>query len=215
MSYNFTMSFLHAENKAEAYTAADRLAKAILEPNVATAILKSNLFSFLFQANQIIKKQIAGPTAYHLESWLVSSFMVRCTYWPEHRLLGISGDWPKQCLGLTGKPVFFQNSTDQDYELELWPELPFFQERIKIAQSISDEEVAKSMDVETSDMDGHPAYYRLSSLYQRIFDDLDLNDWLYNTNDSFERFAMSGIVNSDVLFKLSTRARMVIQEMDL
>lgn len=43
MSYSFTMSFLPAENKAEAYAAADRLAKAVLEPATATAILKNKL----------------------------------------------------------------------------------------------------------------------------------------------------------------------------
>ena len=102
----------------------------------------------------------------------------------------------------------FQNGTDQDYDEELWPKLPFFQEQIEAVKKLSVKEMARTADLDPADLERNPEYWSRSTIYQKIADALKLDTWLYSFKEpaNFERFAMNGITCSDMSNELFTRA---------
>lgn len=209
MSYSFEMAFMSATDKTEAFAKADQFVKILMEPQNAKKMIQSNLLYFMRSAQLSRGQEPSGPSAYYLEAWLSAIFTVRFTYWPEHKLLGIlGGAWPESCLALTAGTILFQNGTDQDYDEELWPKLPFFQEQIEAAKKLSVKEMAQTADLDPADIERNPEYWRRSTIYQKIADVLKLDTWLYYFKGSgnFERFAMNGINCSDMSTELFTRA---------
>lgn len=210
MSYGFTMSFLNAENEAEALLKAKHFSFELMTQESAGEHIRDNLIYFRRVAGIKNDDKVGSKESRLLEYWLYSQFSVQCTYWPQHKLLAITGDrWPKNCEKLTAGSILFQDSTDQDYPLEDWPStIPFFQERVTQAQNMSDAEIIAASDLyiqETGSKD-EITYARRDFLYKRIFKDLDLNNWLYGGEGEFQRFAMSGITNWRMAQDLFSRA---------
>lgn len=209
MSYSFEMAFMSAMDKTEAFVKADQFVKTLMKPQNAKKMIQSNLLYFMRCAKLSRGQQPSGPSACYLEAWLSTIFTTRFTYWPEYKLLGIlGGEWPKSCLDLTAGTILFQNGTDQDYDEELWPKLPFFQEQIEAAKKLSVKEMAQTADLDPADIERNPEYWRRSTIYQKIADVLKLDTWLYYFKGSgnFERFAMNGINCSDMSTELFIRA---------
>lgn len=208
MSYAFHMAFLPAGSLFEAYAKADGMAKALLDEKAAAALLKKTLPHFLDRAGLLSGLRIRGAAAHHLEDWLYPAFTIRCTFWPEHSLLGVSGRGDPSLLPAdAGKPVLFQDSTDQDYPYDDWPELPFFQERIARAMLADCSEIAR-MFQEGPDSDKELPYYRRVYCYRTIAEDLHVKDWLYERpTNVFRRFSMCGISSGGNLAALVRLAR--------
>lgn len=209
MSYSFEMAFMSAMDKPEAFAKADQFVKTLMEPENTKKMIHSNLLYFMHYVKLPRGQQPSGLSACYLEAWLSTIFTVRFTYWPEHKLLGIlGGAWPESCLDLTAGTILFQNGTDQDYDEELWPKLPFFQEQIEAAKKLSVKEMARTADLDPADIERNPEYWRRSTIYQKIADVLKLDTWLYSFKETanFERFAMNGINCSDMSTELFTRA---------
>lgn len=214
MGYSFWMSFIHAESKAEAFLKANEFMSAVMTRSSVNELLRENLILFRRSASQKVDFENNVQLSDLLSNWLYRLFSIRCTYWPQHNLLGIAGArWPECCTKLTAGMVLFQNGTDQNYECDLWPNtIPFFQKRIEVICAMSDEEIVQENNlIDESDYnDERIAYARRSLLYRRIFDDLDLNSWLYEKSGQFERFAMSGITRFDDEMNLYTRAKAML-----
>lgn len=209
MSYSFEMTFMSAKDKVEAFAKADQFVKTLMEPENAKEMIQGNLLYFMHCAKLSRGQQPSGPSACHLEAWLSTIFTVRFTYWPEYKLLGIlGGAWPESCLALTAGTILFQNGSDQDYDEDLWPKLPFFREQIKAVETLSIKEMAKVADLDPADIEEDPEYWRRSTIYQKIANTLKLDTWLYSFKESanFERFAMNGITCSDMSTELFTKA---------
>lgn len=131
------------------------------------------------------------------KNWLYSLFNFRFAYWPEFGILGC-------CIaeGYHGNELFplsmyFQNSTDQNYEYSEWAAgmIPYFVSHIVCAQNATWDDIKAVMDVDASDIaSGVPSDYdRKSYLYNSVFSELQLNDWLYGKEGNFTRFAINGI----------------------
>lgn len=209
MSYSFEMTFMSAMDKTNAFAKADQFVKSLMEPENAKKMIQSNLLYFMHYAKLSQGQQPSGLSACYLEAWLSTIFTARFTYWPEHKLLGIlGGAWPEKCLALTAGTILFQNGTDQDYEEELWPKLPFFREQIEAVEKFSVKEMAQIADLDPADIEKNPEYWRRSTIYQKIANTLKLDTWLYSFREpaNFERFAMNGITCSDMSTELFTRA---------
>ena len=189
------LSFMRAEDKAEALLKAEQFASTLV--NSSSAHLRNNLLYFRRIAGVNNGTEMQPKDTRLLEYWLNSLFSVQCTYWPQYKLVAISGEkWPNDCEKLIEGSVLFQNGTDQDYSLEEWPAaIPFFQERIAQIQRMSDDEILKASDFYYEDDKESVDYARRNLLYNRIFQDLDLDKWLYGGEGAFQRFAMSGITN--------------------
>lgn len=109
------------------------------------------------------------------EAWLHSLMTIKFIYWKKFNLLGVvASEAPKGWFG-----VCFQNSCDQDYELSSWPKLKFFKDIIQSVNKMSDEEIFKQID-EDYDEDLDVEYWRLTTVYEKIFSELCLNQWLYS-----------------------------------
>lgn len=212
MSYSFEMLFIPIESKLDGYEKADRFVQTLMEVPTANEHVRNNLLYFVRQSHLKPGESMPGPGAYHFEDWLSAIFTARFTCWPEYHLLGVlGGNWPEKCLEMASRAVLFQNGTDQDYEFECWPKLPFFRERINKVGGLSDEELAKRMDLEVSDIQRDINYWQRSAAYLDIFKDLALNSWLYGDKGPvpFNQFAMNGILSGDMSTTVFARAHAI------
>lgn len=130
-------------------------------------------------------------------NWLYSLFNFRFTYWPEYGILGccIAEDYyGKDLFPLS---VYFQNATDQNYDYSKWSAgmIPYFVNHIACAQNATWDDIKSVMDIDVSDIttDAPLDYDRKSYLYNSIFCELQLNNWLYGREGNFQRFAINGI----------------------
>jgi len=216
MSYSFGMTFFHVNNLEDAFCKARNFAAEMVTPESAKELLIDNMRFTLNRFKRKAREETDNAITVYLDDWLASLFTVRFTYWPEHDLLGATGDrWPKKCIEQADGSVFFQNSTDQDYQFEWWPgKIAFFQERIAAIKDLPDSEIKKlglvDTDIPEEDLQEALDYARRSLLYKKVYTDLHLENWLYGPDGGFQRFAMSGIASSDIAFSLYNRARVMI-----
>jgi hypothetical protein len=145
----------------------------------------------------------------------------RFMWWPKQKLLGIIGG--DSFLEKDGwKNIYFQNSTDQDYEYVEWANIcPAFDEIVEKCKNISDESIQEvADDITLEDYDTaelfaeHCEYQRRSSAYQSIFQMLDIESVLYGHGKSevYEYFAMNAIPDNDTYFLLEIYARSLAQK---
>lgn len=209
MSYSFGMTFFEAKNKLETYEKATEFVTALISMKTAMEYVRQNAIYFqrLLFKDEI--RDIDCQIARLLDPWLSQLFTIRCTYWPQHNLLGITGDeWPEACKNLAAGSVYFQNSTDQDYEYECWPTaITFFKERVDAVKRMTDDEVQQISELNCDDIE----YVRRSLVYQTIAKDLTLDDWIYRGAGDYLRFAMSGITNGNILLDLYPRCSALLK----
>lgn len=195
MSYEFQMQFTKAESKFEAYTFLHTLSSALTTTNNAHTNL-NNLLPYAISRFDYFGRKFDpcdSVCRLWLQEWIRGAFEVRSVYWPEHRLLGILGGNYGHVMDMSS-PVMFQNGTDQDYSLEYWPKLDVFQDIIAQVRTIPDAEVLRELwGEDAAELSDDVEYARRSLIYDRVFDALDLDNWLYGRNGRFERMCMSGI----------------------
>ena len=157
--------------------------------------------------------------------WLENLFKFRFLYWPKYQLLGLVGsnriDDPAFPMSM-----YFQNSTDQNYDFQEWLEgkIPFFKEYVARIQNIP---FVRLMDTcrdywdEDTDLSNPEIelYMRQSLLYQRIFSALELQSWLYADDSKkdvpYIQFTLSGIQDMDEAFALHNILKDVKKKMQL
>ena len=107
MSYGFMLSFMRAEDKAEALLKAEQFASTLV--NSSSAHLRNNLLYFRRIAGVNNGTEMQSKDTRLLEYWLNSLFSVQCTYWPQYKLVAISGEkWPNDCEKLIEGSALFQ-----------------------------------------------------------------------------------------------------------
>jgi len=105
--------------------------------------------------------------------WLMRVMTRKFLYWKQYSLLGVVGTTPN-IEGLKGYSVYFQNSTDQDYEYAGWPPFKFFKDTIRDVKSMTSADVLKELDWGDDDELPDDGYYRRTAVYKRIYDTLGL-----------------------------------------
>ena len=207
MSYAFNMFFTECRQE-------DVMDKCLMtvENIMANAkeYMKDN--SFFMPYNKFDLEGMRYKHAF-TDAYLYRLFNFRFVYWPEHKLLGFSHfegnikDLIKEQFPMC---IYFQNSCDQDYEHATWNGISLFEEYVERAKTMSAQEIVSNSDGYYSDRDVEDIeedieYYRRAIVYRMIFNDLNLNDWLYGReNDSFKRFAINGINSMERLLDLNS-----------
>lgn len=225
MSYAFNMSFATAANEKEAFVLARRYVEKCMEEKNAKKIIEDNDLYIPSSRFDTIGEEARGIANFADKYWLESLFKFRFLYWPKYELLSIVGG------NLINDPTFpmtmyFQNSTDQDYDFQEWLEgnIPFFKEHVEFIQNIP---FIRLMDtckdwfddgVDFSDPKIE-AYMRQSLLYNRIFSALELKSWLYADDSeketSYIQFALSGIQDMYEASELYTMLKSVKKTTEL
>ena len=131
MSYHIDLSFKAVESREEAMDLGVRFSRMVAESPYADKLIHDNICYAIRQCSG----DESGNT---MRGWLYSLFNVQLWYWPQHKLVAIIGrDWPDACMEAFGlQPHEFQNSCDQDYEFESWPDMEFFQKEISRAKTM-------------------------------------------------------------------------------
>ena len=141
--------------------------------------------------------------AYLDEYWLNTVFTSRFVYWPDYNLLGVSGyKLPGEIENWFDGHFSFQNSSDQDYDYDQWPTgIDHFTARIDRVKNADDGRLFEYVDglmgeYSIEEIKADPEYFKKVCIYDMIYEDLQLNDWLYNRdNPAFYQFSINAINN--------------------
>ena len=217
MSYSFGMCFKRIKNKKAAYDFALAFTKKCYE----------NADEMLEQEKHYIpthRKYVFGENAYKFNDvdrfWLYDVFNIRFIYWKKYKLLGIIGDnYPKECMNMIDTSVYFQNSTDQDYDYETWgKKIPLFnlliwQYKYKNAKQVLKKKNKEYDDYTLEEITKNLDYHRKTLVYSTIYEKLSLEKWLYKKGGNYETFAFNAIEDFEKLMDLSKIVRLKLLEM--
>lgn len=185
-----TLLEAHAPLRTKLYAAVEPVQKLLSELNKIYRI-EPNFVSMYCLAAALCE----GQAQFALDARPYLSF--RFLYWEEHKLLGIVMMPPESVNEKWPLSMYFQNSCDQDYPFFEWKEgnIPFFANAAAKAENYTAEEIRAKVDYEIEDE--NLEYYRRSTCYNDIFEELALESWLYNhcTDVPFVTFALQGIQN--------------------
>lgn len=142
--------------------------------------------------------------------WLSSLFELQFVYWPDKKLIGMCGNtYPGNTKDMFTGHVTFQNSTDRDYDYGEWPQIDLFQKHVYESFSLKlDAIIKKYMDVTGYDesearefYNDDPEYMRRSLVYDAVYKELALDDWLWGKdNPSFIKFTVQALNNDETKF---------------
>ena len=110
-------------------------------------------------------------------SWVKQVFTYRYFYLEEYNLLGIYG-LPNSVQNLFDDTIYFQNSTDQDYDLTTWDKIKLFKNAADKWKNCTNNYIIQTQDC---DEDDDIEYNRRSGCYSEIWNTY-LKDTLFNDN---------------------------------
>lgn len=203
MSYGFTLNFLHCRNAGAAFEKA----------HTASELCYDSIRDLLEMEDVWIPSirycQAAESNTLADELWLTKLLQMDFIWWPEHKLLALSGGcWPENVLQLFKCRVYFQNSCDQDYDFKEWKGLRSpFRRIVDTCRNGDLKEVEKILQMGRSCPEDYifeemessrEQYYRRWAAYNGIYETLHLDNWLYGNDDkSFVRFTMTPLNSSE------------------
>lgn len=126
--------------------------------------------------------------------WLHKLFDVIYIYWPEKEILGIVGSIPKEFDNLT--TIAFQNSCDQDYDFETWKGISYFEDIVEKYKDAAIEILRAHFD-DSDIKDTNLEYYRKWLVYEKIYQEMELDNWIWNKGGNFKTFTMNAFNYSE------------------
>lgn len=215
MSYSFDMSFTELKEK-NILDYCIKLMKFDLEN--AKEIINNNRFYIPSIRGGYYEKDgckyAKTPWLEADRNWLYKLFTERFVYWPEKGLLGIVGTINKR-FDSNVISINFQDGTDQDYPYECWKGISYF-EKIIYKYKNMDKEKLRPLFEEWDDLDeeleNNPEYFRQSAIYKEIYNELELNSWLYCNPGKFKIFSMCACNYFEEAFNLFIKLEMVRRE---
>lgn len=196
MSYGFDLMFKQVSNKLEAYELAHEFANKCYKKGM----------EYIEDSKYYIPSMRLRCGEKADEYWLYRLFSFSFIYWEKYNLLAVLGQrYPEEARELFDLQVYFQNSTDQDYEFEEWGNcIPLFNELVDKAKNMSVDEIYAIFNTdgkdwyEKEDIEKNLDYYRRSAVYEQIYALLDLNAWLWDNDDfQFSRFSVSALDSTE------------------
>lgn len=210
MSYGFGLRFKQCKSFEEAVRTAIQCSD-IYKTQYAE-VLKLNEFYIPSRRSDRYDEE-------HDNYWIYSLFNIQFVWWEKWNLLAVQGlNHPHQIQEVLPTEIYFQNSTDQDYNYEYWRDNIYLFREIK--QKVLDfsieklyQQCKKSKDwIEQTEIEANPEYWRKSYLYDTIYEELELNKWLYGgTGTSFIRFTLNAIDSMETHFKISSALSKMLQ----
>lgn len=211
MSYSFDMQFEFVPAWQEALNTAADCALIVEQRENIRSLIKENIRFLKYRLGK------NTPRPYEVENWVAAISTLRFVFWPEHELLALVGNaWPG-LKGAFAKSVYFQNSTDQDYELKEWEGIcPYFDNLCIEFERMTPAELAKTGlfgGYTPEELSGNVEYYRRTGMYAQVFKGLQLNDWLYGRNNpAFRRFSMGALQTQEKLLDAATYANALLRK---
>lgn len=168
----------------------NRLLKQILKMKKEMWDQRITIINDLLESNPYTRDKLKTYDTEEMISWLRRVMTLRLIYWKQFKLLGYCNNGEFEGF----KTVEFQNSCDQNYEYDDYPiTIPFFKTRIDMVKDLSKEEVLKRRNRDPKDViddEGYVEYERQTYLYKVIYNDLDLESFIYPCDNTtiFTRF---------------------------
>ena len=169
MSYGCQISFKKL-NPEEVFPFLQEFKKKCVD-NVEYLAKDNFIFSPLFKCNPDREK--IDPTSWDkntielkdkVETWLSNSILkFRWFYFVDKNILGVYGV-DNILKDIFDNTTYFQNSTDQDYDYEVWNGIDFFEKVANNWRTMSDEDILE-IDPECEDFE----YFRKESIYNCIW----------------------------------------------
>ena len=145
------------------------------------------------------------------KNWLYKLFTIDFVYWPKKSLLGIIAELTDDLVAKYALKEFqFQNSCDQDYEYKEWNGIKYFEKVVNEFCSASPDKVNREMnrkypkEYTTKEIEKHLDYYRKSAIYNHIYQELELEAWLYDCKGKFKRFSLQAVNSQEKETYLNT-----------
>ena len=215
MSYSFGMLFKQVENRYDAINFALDFVKTC--DNNAEKMIDLEKYYIPTYSEHII-----GKEAYQFNAvdryWLYEIFNIRFIFWEKYNILGIVGTtYPEECLEKIDANIYFQNSSDQNYEFEEWgTNILLFNELVsKYKEETAENLLKENNNYDLEEIKNDIDYFRKDCLYSAIMKILDLDSWLYKKEGDFELFNFNAINGMDKLMKYSTITRKILYNMSL
>lgn len=210
MSYHFELSFKHVSSREEAMDLGVRFSRNIAQAPYADERLHDNIRYAAIQCKD------DDPDSYKsMRGWLSGLFKARMLYWPKYKLAAIiGGSWPKQLMEKFGLQAHeFQDGSDQDYEMDSWPDMEPFSSLKAEVEAAPVESLTGYFDRDEIKED--ETYIRCSVLYGKIYEALDLLSWETEAQtDAFEQMAFSGIYQASQMVILAAKASVYLKKWD-
>lgn len=142
-------------------------------------------------------------------AWLYDLFNFKFVYWEKYNLLGLCGykfndTAEKEFI----KHVTFQNSCDRDYDYFDWPQLPCFSQIIANVNTMNIEQIITEynkyhlISVTKDEVNSDISYHKRNLVYDKIYEMLDLNNWLWGNDGDFQKITINGIDTQETLIRL-------------
>lgn len=125
----------------------------------------------------------------HNNSWVKQVFTYRYFYLKEYNLLGIYG-LPNSVQDLFDDTIYFQNSTDQDYDLSTWNKINLFQHISEKWNNCTNDYIVSTLELDDDQKD-NIEYFRRSGCYDEIWNTY-LKETLFN-DDSVVYMSCFGV----------------------
>ena len=183
MSYGFSMAFTPCNSFERALMIGAQCSDLLRKPENTKHLINDNLiFLPSLRYHDDVNPFSDG-------NWLHRFFTMRFVYWDSQKILGLVIDNPEaNGLGeFFDHSIYFQNSTDQDYDIDVWPtSCPWFSEIVANHSSITVQGLLKKErwnGTTAKDMEENFLYYVRSDIYGDVYSGLCLNNWLYGEED--------------------------------
>lgn len=215
MSYGFEMCFKEIEKENILDFIMD-LTKELIENSYE--IMSTNLYycpTVKVAKDKIPYVEYMSKYKENDRNWLYRLFSIRILYWKDKNLMGIQGELPKKTKEKL-KTFYFQNSTDQDYDYEEWKGIQYFENIVNEVKSYKENDLKVLTSFEFNDFnDAAIEYCKKSLIYKKIYEDLELDEWLYHAyehNGDFELFSINPIVSYEQSIQLSYKMLKILIE---
>ena len=190
MSYYANMYFKKVESMEEALTIANNfMLEFCTEENLKTFV-DDFVYDLIIKIRRenisISQSSFYKHNEFYANLWQ-SLLIYKFLYYPKHKLLALCTHPSTLTKKFFNCRIGFQNSTDQDYEYETWIPLgDFFKNKVEEFKTMSNKDLLKySPYLDEDDLrDSYMDYHRKSAMYNFVWKELDLDNWLY-TKQSF------------------------------
>lgn len=201
MSYRINIYFSQAENIEDARRKASETMENMMKR-------KRGLYEVIEDNKYRIRK-----SRIPIQDMILNLFRREFIFWPELHLVGMihmDDSSIKPAVHFL-HAVYFQNSTDQDYELSEWKNIcPAFDEKIRKSRSATAADLISKKrwkGYTAEELNDDLDYYVRSDLYDEIYGLLHLDDFLYrHERDAFETFFVQPVIDDETMKLLMKKA---------
>lgn len=197
MSYWFGMSFVKCK-KDELLKKMQEMKENDLNKEYAEKLIKDNIW---YRPSMDIEDTQLRVWKWN-KWWVEKLFTHRYVYWEKYELLGVSSEILAH--GFTTQ-IYFQNSSDQNYEYNEWSGIPEFEETVKSIRGLSNETILEGYveDVEEcNDKDEVIEYARKTLVYNKIYEMLELDNWLWGRDGRYTRYTVCSLDTEEKVFEM-------------